>query len=46
EGREEGEDKLGRLVALLIANGRTGDVQRAAADKVSRNSLYEEFNIV
>lgn len=46
EGREEGEDKLGRLVALLIANGRTGDVQRAAADKVSRNNLYEEFNIV
>ena len=44
--REEGEDKLGRLVSLLLLKGRTGDIEKAATDKAARASLYEEFGIV
>lgn len=45
-GKEEGEDKLGKLVALLILKGRTGDVEKAATDKTARANLYEEFGIL
>ncbi len=45
-GKEEGEDKLGRLVSMLILKGRAGDVEKAATDKVTRANLYEEFGIV
>lgn len=44
--REEGEDKLGRLVSMLILKGRAGDAEKAATDKVTRANLYEEFGIV
>lgn len=46
EGRQEGEEKLGRLVSLLILKGRAGDIEKAATDKAARASLYEEFGIV
>lgn len=46
EGRTEGEDKLGKLMSLLISNQRTEDAQRAAVDKVIRDVLYKEFNII
>lgn len=46
EGREEGEDRLGKLMILLISAQRTEDAQRAAVDKEKRRTLYEEFNIV
>ena len=46
EGKEEGEEKLGRLIALLISNKRTDDAQRAAVDKEIRAALYKEFNII
>ncbi len=45
-GKEEGEDKLGRLVSMLILKGRAGDAEKAATDKVTRANLYEEFGIV
>ena len=45
-GKEEGEDKLGRLVSLLILKGRAGDIEKAATDKAARANLYEEFGIV
>ena len=43
--KEEGEEKLGRLVSMLILKGRTGDVEKAATDKAVRANLYEEFGI-
>lgn len=46
EGRKEGEDRLGRLVSLLIMKGRTGDAQKAATDKAARENLYQEFGIL
>ena len=44
--KEEGEDKLGRLVSLLISRGRTADAQKAAVNREARRALYEEFNII
>lgn len=46
EGCEQGEDKLGELVRVLISKGRAEDVQRAASDKEARKKLYEEFGII
>lgn len=46
EGREEGEDRLGKLISLLLAGGRTSDAQRAATSKEVRAALYQEFNII
>ena len=45
DGRAEGEDKLGKLVAKLIFLGRTDDVSRAASDKNARAALYAEFGM-
>lgn len=45
EGRSEGEDKLGKLVSLLISQGRNNDIQRAAVNREARMALYEEFGI-
>ena len=44
-GKEEGEEKLGRLVSMLILKGRAGDIEKAATDKAARANLYEEFGI-
>ena len=43
--REEGEDRLGQLVSVLISKGRSEDVQRASTNKEERKRLYEEFNM-
>lgn len=45
EGEEQGEDRLGKLVSVLISKGRSEDVQRAATNKEARKRLYEEFNM-
>ena len=43
--KEEGADKLGQLIDVLISCGRTEDVKRVATDKVIRRTLYREYNI-
>ncbi len=45
EGRAEGETKLGRLISVLIQNGKTGELQAAATDEHRRKQLYLEYNI-
>ena len=44
--REEGEDRLGKLMTLLISAQRTEDAEKAAIDKEKRRTLYKEFDIV
>lgn len=44
--REEGEDRLGKLMTLLISAQRTEDAEKAAIDKEKRRTLYKEFEIV
>ena len=46
QGIEQGADQLGKLMSLLISNGRTEDIQKAATDKEARAALYKEFNIL
>ncbi len=45
EGRKEGEDRFGRLVALLLSNGMTEEAKKAAADKDARAELYRKYGI-
>ena len=42
EGREEGEERLGKLMMVLLASGRNIDAQKAAADADYRRELYKE----
>lgn len=45
EGIEQGEDRLGKLMNILLAHNRTDDMRKAAVDKEVRRRLYEEFHI-
>lgn len=42
EGREEGEERLGKLMMVLLASGRNIDAQKVAADADYRRELYKE----
>ena len=44
-GEEKGEQKLANLVNVLIADGKTDEVARAASDKDYRDSLYKKYAI-
>ena len=45
-GEKAGESKLGKLIAELLALGRTDDAQKAATDEAARNIFYKEFHIM
>ena len=45
EGLEEGQNKFGELVHILIEQGRREDVGRACTDPEYRDRLYREFQI-
>ena len=45
EGRVEGEDKLARLIRILLDQGRYEDVSKVASDVEFRNKLYAEEEI-
>ena len=44
-GSAKGEDKMGRLACALINQGRSGEVEKAAADAAYRKQLYCEFGL-
>ena len=44
-GREEGADRLGRLMSKLFEQNRVDDAKRASSDSSYRESLYKEFGI-
>ena len=46
EGEENGENKMGKLIEILLSLGRTADLQKVATDRNVRHSLYKEFNIL
>jgi hypothetical protein len=46
EGREQGEDRLGKLIQLLLEAGRTADVKKAASDEEARKAFYREFGMI
>lgn len=45
QGIEQGENKLSKLIAKLMENGRSQDVIRVTQDKEYRNKLYQEYLI-
>lgn len=45
EGRAEGEDRLGALIARLIAANRANDITRAIDEPEYRKRLYAEYGI-
>ena len=45
KGRNEGEDRMGRLVEALVADGQNEAVARVATDKAYRAEMYEKYNI-
>lgn len=44
-GRNEGEDRLNRLILSLITDKRNEDIEKAAKDKKYREQLYQEYGI-
>ena len=45
-GLEEGENRLAKLVALLLQNGKSDEVQTALHNSEKRNELYKLYRIV
>lgn len=45
EGREEGENRLARLMQALISSGRNDDLEKAVFDQDYRKQLYAEVNL-
>ena len=46
DGLEQGENQLAKLVALLLQNGKTDEVQTALHNSEKRNELYKLYQIV
>ena len=46
EHEEIGEDRLAKLISILMSLGRTEDVAKAANDEEARKEFYREFNII
>lgn len=45
-GKAEGEQKLANLVSVLLTNGKTDEIARAANDREYRALLYKKYAIV
>ena len=45
EGRKEGENKLARLIACLLSNGKADDVETVVKDIDKRQQLYLQYGI-
>ena len=45
EGREEGEERLGRLYAALLKEGKVEEAKKASTDKNYRTSLFALYKI-
>ena len=46
DGVETGENRLAKLIDILIKNGRSEDIQIVLNDESKRNSLYKEYGII
>ena len=44
-GEEKGENRMGKLVKILLKQGRTEDLDRAVGDSEFRDQLFQEFQI-
>ena len=44
-GMTQGEAMMSRLIAKLLADGRSADLERAASDEGARKELYQQYGI-
>lgn len=45
EGRAEGENRLGKLINILLKSKRFDDAEKVTEDEVYRQKLYREYNL-
>ena len=45
DGISQGEEKLGRLIQLLIQNSRSDEISRVVTDRQYQETLYQEFGL-
>ena len=45
KGIRQGEEKLGRLIQLLIQNSRSDEIDRVVTDRQYQETLYREFGL-
>ncbi len=45
DGVEMGENRLAKLIDILIKNDKQEDIQFALNDEVKRNELYKQYGI-
>lgn len=45
EGREEGAERMAKLVDILLFNGRIDDLNKIGKDAALRKRLFEEYNL-
>ena len=45
EGREEGENKLAKLISCLLSSGNADDVELVVKDIDKREQLYVQYGI-
>ena len=44
-GRDEGQERVNRLICMLSEQNRIDDITRAASDKAYQKKLFEELGI-
>ena len=45
EAREQGENKLGALISILLNLGKTQEIQEASTNPARRQELYQLYGI-
>ena len=45
EGREDGIDRISKLIQLLLSSGRVDDINKVTKDKAYCKQLMKEFEI-
>ena len=46
KGKEEGENLMASLMALLLEKGLVGEAQRASSDSLFRKELYKKYSLI
>lgn len=44
-GKTVGENKLGRLISILLSEGKVDDIRLVAEDESAREAYYRQYNI-
>ena len=44
-GRTEGENRLGRLISILLSEGKLDEIRLVSEDEVARQEYYQRYNI-